>query len=71
MRHLRVLCDSFPFGESRTGMKCNMYILFIIDDDDLFRESIRERIERDGVRLDVATDSMALSAASKWLWVMI
>ena len=49
-----------------------MYILFIIDDDDLFRESIRVRIEGDVVRLDVvATDSMTLSAASKWLWVMI
>jgi hypothetical protein len=28
-----------------------MYILFIIDDDDLFRESIRVRIEGDVVRL--------------------
>jgi ActR/RegA family two-component response regulator len=53
-------------------MNSKTYILFIIDDDDLFRESIRVRLERDGVRLDVAAkDSMALSAASKWLGVMI
>ncbi len=46
--------------------------LFLIDDDDLFRESIRVRLERDGVRVDAAaTDSMALSAASKWLGVII